>query len=169
VSSNWNRLAAAFVPQQQARQRGAPIPWEVALDEVLAVAGRERLFVAVVGSVALAMRGIDIEPGDIDLITDETGAFALQRALLDRVLWPTVDIGWPVAQWFGCAFSHAKVEWAGNLRRLTRTEWQARAEVVEWRGHRVEVPSIRWSLDIERRRRRTEHVAAIERHLRATE
>ncbi|MBD3362771.1 hypothetical protein GF362_03560 [Candidatus Dojkabacteria bacterium] len=42
----------------------------------------------VVGSTNLAMQGVDIEPNDIDILTDKKGAFEIEKILQDFVTKP---------------------------------------------------------------------------------
>jgi hypothetical protein len=68
-----------------------------------------------VGSAALAVRGLKIVPHDIDLCTDDASAHTLGILLGDCLIEPVQDVrGW-VSNWFGRAFLHARIEWVGGV------------------------------------------------------
>src|SRR2546423_773251 len=99
--------------EQTARQR--PVPWGQALNELaerLEPAGVEWF---VCGSAALAIRGIDVEPRDIDFVTSDH--LAVAEALTDVLIEPPLhdrDRGW-IASWFGRAYLGARVEWVAEV------------------------------------------------------
>jgi len=90
-------------------------PWDEALD---AVASRLRVarcdwFLA--GSAALAVRGVDIVPRDIDLVVVD--ASRALRALGDLQVEP-VSLNRPgawIARGFGRCFLHARIEWIAGV------------------------------------------------------
>ena len=57
-----------------------------------------------VGSTALAVRGLDVSPRDVDLVVDEVGAHWLAELLLDDLIAPVTPIQTWSARWFGRAF-----------------------------------------------------------------
>lgn len=58
------------------------------------------------GSAALAARGLDVAPRDLDLIADDAGAHSLGDLLFDTLIHPVEDArGW-ISNWFGRAFFH---------------------------------------------------------------
>jgi hypothetical protein len=90
-------------------------PWEDALDAVAARlrAARTEWFLA--GSAALAVRGVDVVPRDLDLVV--TDAPDAVRALADVQVEP-VSVNRPgawIARWFGRAYLHARVEWIAGV------------------------------------------------------
>src|SRR5262245_35255375 len=60
-----------------------PVPWEQALRALLALIEGQAIDWWLGGSASLAVRGIDVTPGDIDLIVDDAGAQRLGALLLD--------------------------------------------------------------------------------------
>lgn len=57
------------------------------LHDVLEPAGENR---AVTGSVGLALQGVPLEPHDVDVQTDEAGAYRIAALFADRVVRPVV-------------------------------------------------------------------------------
>jgi hypothetical protein len=135
-------VAARFeeCAEQMVRQaaRLDPVPWEDAL-AVLAerAAGEDWLLL---GSTALAVRGADVEPRDIDLVTETAGACdAIARALSDVLVEPLGDGGWLAQRWFR-AFAGARIECAGAPHDAALAEYD---ETVEWRGHALRLSRAR--------------------------
>lgn len=105
------------------------------------------------GSAALAVRGLAVAPGDIDVHVDD--AFALGRVLDDWLVTPVERMtGWVAAE-HGRAFNGAVVEWiarpdpALDDRSAQREQGPLIAseiEVVRWRGHALRVPPLAASL-----------------------
>jgi len=112
------------------------------------------------GSAALAARGLDIMPRDIDLITDDEGAHLLQKLLLDYAIEPLQDSrGW-ISDWFGRAFVNARVEWVGNVDASVDIPEIAdfgpaaalRLETLSWHGYTLRVPPLDLQLQVSERR-----------------
>ena len=70
--------------EQSARLR--PIPWDAALEEFIDRVQPTRLRWWLYASGALAVRGLDIQPGDLDLAVDDTwlAGAALSDILVNR-------------------------------------------------------------------------------------
>ena len=126
-------------------------------------------FRALVGSAALAVRGLDVAPGDLDLIVDSAGAQRLGDILLDSLIEPVrPTTGW-VGDWFGRAFLHASVEWVGGMSPAVDlpapTDFgptaAARLETVRWRGHNLRVPPLDLQLAVSERRGLADRAALI--------
>ncbi len=127
-----------------------------------------------VGSAALAVRGLAATPRDVDLAVDDAGARCLGEALLDDLIEPVVPVeGW-VCDWFGRAFPGALVEWVGGVDECADQPAPSdfgptaasRRETVSWRGHRLHVPPLDLQLTVSEARGRTEQAALIRGALR---
>lgn len=152
IYDNFARYAEAMVLQAA---RAQPIPWQEALTRLLALVADEPITWQLGGSGALAVRGMPVTPGDLDLVTDDAGARRLADLLLPYLVEPLVDsTGW-ICQWFCRAWLGMRVEWIGEPDASADEPEPfdfgptavARAEVVTWRGHAVRVPP----LDLQRR------------------
>ena len=83
---------------------------------------------AVVGSLGLALRGAPIEPRDIDLMTDEAGAYELERVFSEFVVSPiSFRTSERIQSHFGALnIDGIKVEIMGNFQiRIQNGAWQA--------------------------------------------
>ena len=144
---------------QTARER--PVPWREALAAFADVAESGGIRWRLAGSVALAVREIDVAPRDLDLATDNAGAQKLGDLLSDYLVEPVLSTpGW-VANWFGRAFLHARVEWIG----VDDPYAVEGLETVRWQGRALQVPPLEMQLEEDRHRGLTERVEKIERFL----
>src|SRR5262245_22125903 len=150
-----------------------PVPWEQALGAFLALVEGQAIDWWLGGSAALAARGIDIAPGDIDLIVDDAGAQRLGALLLEYLVEPVLPVqGW-FCNWWGRAFLGARVEWIGGPdERADQPELgdfgpaaASRLEMISWQGRAIRVPPLDLQLAISQRRGRTETAAKIRRWL----
>jgi hypothetical protein len=152
--------------EQSARHR--PIAWEDALVEFMDRTQGRSVQWWLYGSAALAVRGIDIEPGDLDLAVDDPW---LVGALLDdKLVEPVTRMHNWVAAVGGRAFHGALIEWLAGahptgLTPPSEQEPATRAylELIPWRGRRVAVPRLEVQLAVAERRGLTARIELIRR------
>lgn len=85
------------------------VPWEAALLEFLQRVDGRDLTWWLYGSAALAVRGVEILPGDIDLSVSD--AYLAGELCDDILVTPVEELdGW-VARCVARAFCHATIEW----------------------------------------------------------
>jgi hypothetical protein len=144
-------------------------PWDEALETFLDRVDRVDWWLA--GSGALAVRGVDVSPRDLDVITDAAGARRLGELLVDALVEPVFESdGW-VARWWGRAFLAARVELVAEVAPSVDEPdpvdfgpvAAANLERVRWRGHDLLVPPLELQLAVAERRRLEERVDAISR------
>ena len=162
---------------EMVRQRTTgPAPgWAGALGDLLDRAGQAQIPVAVIGSAALAVRGVKVRPGDIDVITTVEGADALGDCYRETLVVPVADD--PGFGIWGRAFTGGiRVEWLGNPVRAQPGPWPLAAqswtiaspfEEVRWQGRVLRVPPVELFRQIEVLRQRPDRVAAIDDYLSA--
>jgi hypothetical protein len=145
----YDRFAAAIEQMVRQSARLVPIPWEEALRELLRRIHGSGLHWWLFGSAALAVRGIDVTPGDIDINVSDAD---LAGSIFDDLLVTPVEEldGW-VAGRVGRAFHEAIVEWLSEPHpelddpaspREYGPHIADRLETVEWRGYRLRVPPL---------------------------
>ena len=170
IYQNFERYAEEMILQIA---RVHPVPWEKSLSAFIDVIKGEKLSWWLAGSAALAVRGVPISPGDIDIITDANGAKRLSTLLLDFVVEPIIPVkGW-ICRWFGSAFWHARIDIVGGvLRSVDRphiTDYgptaAQRLEVVKWQGETLSIPPLDLQLQVSKRRGLTERVKKIEQFM----
>ena len=150
-------------------QTGESTPhWDVALHEVCErLEGRVDWWLS--GSAALAVRGIDVLPRDLDLVVSdphETG-----EALADILVEPVREMSGWIARWFGRAFHGALIEWVADVDPEVDS-WgpheqgplaEGTLEDVVWEGHPITCTPLRLQLAVAERRGKLENVARIKR------
>lgn len=169
IFANFERYAPQMVLQAAEKQ---PIHWEQALEALIQLIGDEPIDWWIIGSGALAVRGIDVEPHDIDIVTDEAGAARLY-ALLENYIVEPLQSGW-LWRAFGRAFLHTRVEWIGGISDSVDDSGPVefgptaknRLEVVQWNGTEIRVPPLDIQLAICEQRELTERSEKI-RHFMA--
>ena len=116
-----------------------PAPWDRVLDKVLRLMDAHAITWWLVGSSALAARGLDVSPRDVDLVVDEVGAHRLAELLLDDLIEPLTPVESWSARWFSRAFPGALVEGVGGVDEHHCWGATANWETITWRGHRLRV------------------------------
>jgi hypothetical protein len=145
----YERFAAAIEQMVQQSAHLVPIPWEEALREFLRRIDGSGVHWWLYGSAALAVRGIDIAPGDIDVNVSDAD---LTGSIFDDLLVTPVEElqGW-AAKRIGRAFHAAIIEWLSEPHleiddpaspREYGPHIADRLETVEWRGYRLRVPPL---------------------------
>lgn len=142
----------------------APRPWPVVLRAVADVLDACRADWFLVGSAAVAVRGIAVDPGDIDvcLLGGVEEAQCLCQAMHRHLIFPLRDMGRVIgARWFSRAWLRLAVEWmadpdpdadAAFARNGSACEWGRTAlgagETVEWDGRCVRLPPLWLQLQV---------------------
>ncbi|HKR71203.1 MAG TPA: hypothetical protein VJT16_20380 [Streptosporangiaceae bacterium] len=166
--ANLNRFMSPLLRQAADLD---PVPWREALDQVcrrFAAAGGVDWFLG--GSAALAVRGAPIRPHDLDLIVSDADSVRVGELLADGILEPVAKSEWPLSIWWGRAFLHARVEWAGGMTPAADqpdvTDFGPTAasllENVTWRDWTVRVPPLHLQRVVSQRRGLTGRIAMID-------
>jgi hypothetical protein len=161
----------ASTAEQLLRQTACldPVPWQAALRDAARRLDDAGVDWWLTGSAALAIRGIDVSPRDIDLVSD-AGAVPTASVFNDALIEPAVAVdGW-FCRWFGRAFVGARVEWVGGVTEAAdqphATDFglvaQAALERVSWHGLTVRVPPLALQRAVSLRRGLINRVRAID-------
>jgi hypothetical protein len=150
IHENFSRHLEQMVLQSA---RLSPVPWDEALKEFLRRVEGSGLDWFLSGSGALAVRGVDVSPGDLDFWVED--ARAIGRLLDDLLVEPVTEgSGW-IAKWFGRAFHGALIEWVADVDPAVdqRPNEQgptaaSRLEIVEWEGHTIWLTPIDIQLEV---------------------
>ncbi|WP_433178538.1 hypothetical protein [Actinoallomurus sp. CA-150999] len=149
-----------------------PADWETGLAELADRAEGSDLRWWLYGSGALAVRGLDIEPGDLDVHVNDAGLAG--RLMADLLVEPVTRMhGW-VADAGGRAYTGILIEWlAGACPTGTdppHEQEEAAAdhlELIPWRGRRIRVPSLKIQLAVAERRGLADRAALIRQAMRS--
>ena len=151
----------------------APVPWPEALEAFAAKADEAGLFWWLVGSCAACVRGVPLDPHDVDVMIDGADADRFADVFADWLVEPIVDTGGWLTRDFGVLFHHARIDIASDPAASLDDPTPAdcgpfardHLETVEYRGHQIKVPPLALQLDVNRRRGRHERAALIEEAL----
>ena len=147
IYRNFERHAERMVLQAA---RAQPVPWEEALLAFLKIVEGAGLEWWLCGSAALAVRGLDVRPGDVDLKISGMDVRRLNDLMLGHLVEPLVPVeGW-VCGWWSRAFLYARLEWMGAVSPAADEpdvsdygpEAELRAETIIWRGYALRVPPL---------------------------
>ena len=148
----------ASIPRQKVQLE--PVNWEHILGAFLERAAAHMSDWYLVGSAALAVRGLDVQPGDVDLVTSERDAETLDELFRNERIEPLQRTdGWIWSR-FGRAFPGGRLEWVGGVNARADTPRPcdfgltaaARLETVAWRGAAIRVPPLDLQLAVSERR-----------------
>lgn len=135
------------------------VPWDDAVVRLTSRLDDADIEWGLIGTAALAIRGVRVQPGDVDIVTTSHGAVVLGELYRHELVFPVVD--WPGAGLFGRAFDGCRVEWIGNDGESWTWTLAATCDTVDWRDRVVRVPPLAAQLHVEEQRGRVEHANAI--------
>jgi hypothetical protein len=164
ASRNWEDFGAELFDQKHGV---LPVDWEAGLLWIGDILDGMDADWTLVGSAALAVRGIDVSPGNLDVVVDEASADRLAPHIGAGVLRPMVDTdGWVVATRMGLLFHGCGITVLGGVKDQERpTPWdseaRAHAETVVWGDRTIRVPPLQRQLRHARAMFRNDHVRAI--------
>lgn len=157
IYANFERHMPDLILQAANQQ---PVPWEACLTEVLRRLDGQGLDWYLVGSTALAVRGLAVKPHDLDLSVQGQGSARMSELFLDVLVEPVSGSrGW-IWDWFGRCFLHARLEWVGDVNAQADQNDPAdfgptalaRSETLYWHDYPVKVPPLDLQLAVSERR-----------------
>ena len=161
----FSRRMPAMLERQSA---GGVARWEDALGEVCGRAARADVAFFLVGSAGVALQGVAIEPGDLDLLIEsDDDAKKLAAACVDLLVEPLARTpDWVGRWWARASVFDFRVEWVGGVDPATFgfTAHEPPVEV-PWRGWSVGVQPLDRARSVNERLGRLDRVRAIERVL----
>ena len=166
--ANFQRLVEPCLRQAAGLD---PVPWQEALTEVCRRLNGAGVHWWLAGSAALAVRGIPVTPGDLDLIVADQDAHRVGDLLLGGLIEPVAPADW-FCRWWGRAMLGARVEWVGGVGPAAdqpeTTDFglvaAANLQVVRWRDEQIRVPPLELQRAVSARRGLTERVRLIDGH-----
>jgi hypothetical protein len=145
------------------------VPWDETLLAFLQLLEGHQLDWYLVGSAALAVRGLDVHPGDVDFVMAADDALVVGNLALDYLIQPIENTNGWICKWFARAFMGARVEWLGGVKVDVDTPnvsdfgpiAMSRSETICWRGYSLRVPPLDLQLAANERRGRHNRAAMI--------
>jgi hypothetical protein len=150
-----------------------PVPWEKALSEFIERLNESEINWWLVGSCAACIRGIPINPHDVDIMVDSKDVAKIHHRFLDCVVEPIIDTrGW-VTKDFGVIFLNARIDIASDPQPAADIPAPSdfgpyakqHLETVTWNGFKIRVPPLYLYLNTNQQRGRFDRVNLIEEYL----
>jgi hypothetical protein len=166
----FRRFESHLDPLLRQTARLEPAPWQRALRETAARLDSAGVEWWLTGSAALAVRGIPVDPRDLDLVVSDEGAAAAASAFDDALIEPAVAVeGW-FCRWWGRAWIGARVEWVGGVTEAADeplpTDFglvaAALLERIRWNDLSISVPPLALQRAVSERRGLTDRVRLID-------
>jgi hypothetical protein len=164
------RLEQVLLPMLRQTARLEPAPWGAALHETARRLDTAGVDWWLTGSGALAVRGLAVQPRDLDLVVSGEDAARTAMAFKDALTEPAVEAkGW-FCRWFGRAWLGARIEWVGGVTdaadRPEPTDFglvaAAALSEVPWQELVVRVPPLELQRAVSTRRGLSERVRLID-------
>jgi hypothetical protein len=147
----WQNFSCCAEQMVRQAARLEPVPWRETLRELCERTSDLESDWWLTGSAALAVRGVRVEPADVDLVCSDRGAVSLGTVFADALIEPVAcaDSGW-VSDYWGRAFLGARLEWIGTPKPGVDSPLPcdfgpaaaARLETVVWEGWQLRVPPL---------------------------
>lgn len=146
------------------------VPWEDALYEFADKMEKAKIEWWLVGSCAACIRGISLEPHDVEIFIDSKDIDKLNQLFEDYIIEPIVDTNGWLTKDFGVVFLHARIDIATDPHPCLDNpipldcgqHARNNLEEVMWRGFKIRVPPIELLLNAYKKRERFERVELLE-------
>ena len=150
-----------------------PVPWEDGLRRFLGRARDTGIRWWLTGSCATCLRGVDLDPHDVDIMVDSQDVARIREVFRDVVIEPIIDTNGWLTKDFGVLFDACRIDIASDPQACLDDPEpvdcgpyaQVNLETIEWEGFRVPVPPVELQLNANRRRERHDRVQRIEAHM----
>ena len=119
--------------------------FDAALRSLYATLAPSEVLWVVTGSLSFALRGLPFTPHDIDIQTNEAGAYAIARLFGEQVTRPvTCSSTTTIRSHFGALSLHGlTIELMGDIqKRLPDYSWEPPVDLLHWRRY-VEYKELR--------------------------
>lgn len=175
IFQNFERCAEAMLLQTAGV---SSVRWQDGLEDFLNRVEGQGIDWYLVGSAALAVRGMTIAPRDLDIVlVGEADVQHVRDLMLEITVEPFARSENWIAQWFGRTFLHTRLEFVGEIVPGVDDHGicdfgpaaAARLETVEWRGRALRVPPVDLMLAVTEARGLVDRAAEIRRWLAAAE
>jgi hypothetical protein len=169
VETIFERFAMSIGVMLRQHAELEPMPWPLVLRRFVRVLGGDVDW-CLVGSGALAVRGIGVTPRDIDVVVGEDDFEGVAQRLGDHLVEPVSETDDWIARWFCRAFLGGRVECVAGIPDWVDSPapsdfgplaW-SRRDRIAWCGIEVPVPPLDLQLAVARRRGLVDRAGLIE-------
>lgn len=151
----------------------SPIPWEDALYEFVKMVEGKEIDWWLVGSCAACIRGIKMNPHDVDIMINSKDIDKINDIFEDYLIEPIIDTNGWLTKDFGVIFMQARIDIATDphpcLDKPIPVDCGPYAkehlEEIEWRGYNIKVPPVQLQINANERRGRLERVRMLKEYI----
>lgn len=149
------------------------VPWEESLKKFCSMVDGKNIDWWLIGSCSACIRGVCLNPHDIDIMIDSKHTDELSELFQDYLIEPIADTdGWVVKE-YGAMFIGVRIDvFSDPLGILDYNEpldcgpfARNNLEIINWAGFDIKVPLLSLQLNVNRRRGRIDRINKIEEYL----
>ena len=149
------------------------IPWQKGLQEFCSIINKTKIEWWLTGSCATCIRGIGLNPHDIDIMVKSEYINEMNNIFSDHIIEPIVDTNGWVTRYFGVMFLHVRIDLAFDpspeLDKPQPCDYglyaQQNLDEEIWNGYKIRIPPLDLQLHTNKLRGRTDRVDKIEKYL----
>lgn len=150
-----------------------PILWEKGLLKFVRRVNKSDVDWWLTGSCAACIRGIKMNPHDVDIMVDSQSIGLITELFKDDIIEPIVDTNGWLTKEFGVLFIHCRIDIASDPQSsLDEPEpvdcgpyAKSKLETIDWNGYAIRIPPIELQLNVNKRRQRIERVELIKEYI----
>lgn len=149
------------------------VPWEKGLEDFCSYMQKANIDWWLTGSCAACIRGIKLQPHDIDIMVDSRDIPVLTEILQGILIEPIVDTNGWLTKDFGVVFNHCRIDIASDPSKILDDPEpvdcgpyaKKHLEEVMWNKFRIKIPPVELQITVNRKRKRMDRVRAMEEYL----
>lgn len=170
ISKNFQSNFERVVLQRSGKEKAN---WQSSLKIVCEKLKNKDVNWYVSGSCALALRGIEVQPKDLNLIFDLKDLEVVKELFKTETVLPIIHCDDWVLEEIGALYIESSVDVAFGLKDILNEPEPLDSspysmnnlEDIEWNGYTIKIPPVHTSLNINKRRKRLERVKLIEEYM----
>lgn len=151
----------------------SPIPWKDALLAFLEMTKGKQINWWLTGSCAACIRGIPLNPHDVDIMIDSKDIDKINEVFEDYLIEPIIETNGWLTKDFGVIFLHSRIDIASDPQEcLDEPEpvdcgpfAKKNLEEITWEGYSIKIPPINLQLNVNKIRGRWERVKLIQEYM----
>lgn len=173
ISEIESRFSKHLVEMLEITNGNKSMNWELSLKRIIEILYEKNIKWWLAGSAACAIRGINIKPQDIDIMTYKSEITKIKNAFKNYIIEPFHHINDWIMSGFGVVFVEGRVDIAfdpvessDDNGRLDFGYYASNnLETIQWKGKQVKVPPVKLHIISNEIRERTERVKLIKEYI----
>lgn len=149
------------------------VPWESGLKKFCSMAEESNINWWLTGSCASCIRGVKLNPHDIDIMIDSVSVEDITELFQDYLIEPIIDTNGWLTKDFGVIFMDVRIDIASDPAAVLDDPEPVdcgpyalnHLETVEWEDFQIKVPPLELQLAVNMKRGRMDRVRKIEEFL----